>query len=193
MNKLFERFYNIIKKCGMVAILACVSLLTACENSDVAPDITTTEAASYEEVRPSGEKITCNADELIQTAFFQFSISKPQYERYLTIGDELFEIHDGYTFAICDVTITNTGEQAITMFLDDFRVTWKEDVSDYGYGYSTMQDDSYMEDEFVIEAGATIEKKIMFKVPKDSEVTLYYEECYADDFIGNRYEMILQP
>lgn len=193
MNRWLVRIHNFIHVVVFVSCFFGLCLLTACNQNEEVLVVNTTEATTYEEVRPTGQTIACNYDEKIQTAFFEFSVGKPIYETYLTIGDELFEIHDGYAFAICDVSITNTGEEAITIYLDDFRVTWKDDVSDYGYGSSTMLDDAFMEDECIIQAGETIEKKIMFKVPKDPQVTLYYEECYADDFIGNRYTITLQP
>lgn len=193
MNRWRIATNNIIRRSWLFCCIFGLFMLTACYANNDVPEVTTTEATTYEETRASGEIIACHFEENIQTAFFQFKVGTPAYNTYLTIGEELFEIHDGYTFAVCDISITNTGEQDITMFLDDFRVTWKDDVSDYGYGYSTMLDDAYMNDEFVVEPGKTIEKKIMFKVPKDPEVTLYYEECYADDFIGNRYTITLQP
>ncbi len=194
MNQNNSWHKNRIHRSLVLFSLLLVCGLTGCDKETMSENATTTEAVStYQEMRPTGETVVYQYNENVNTAFFEFSVGNPQYERYMTIGEELFEIHEGYVFAICDFTITNTMDESITMFLDDFRVTWKEGSSDYGYGFSTVGDDAYMEDTFTIAPSETIEKKIMFKVPKDEIVTLYYEECYADDFIGNRYTMKMQP
>lgn len=176
-------------KSSCMLICAFLFLLTGC--SGVQTDLTSVNDATteYVEERATGDVIFGAIKENIHTAFLDFQLLSVSTEDYYTIEDEVYGIEDGYQFLICQLSMTNTTSQDIEMYVDDFLICWEDDKVDYGYGYTDIKEDGYMEDSFVLHCGDTVERKLMFQVPAADSYTLIYDEFYADGFQGNQYQV----
>ena len=175
---------------GVACVLAgaFLFLLTGC-NRAVTTSGSVENTTEYVETRPAGEQFIGAIKEDMHTAFFDFRLESCSAKTYFDIGDQVYQMEDAYQFLVAKLIITNTLEQDIEMFLDDFLITWDEETMDYGYGLSYTGKDGYMEDTVTIGTGETIERKILFKVPKAESYILIYDEFYEDGYQGNSYRV----
>lgn len=175
---------------GVTCMLAgaFLFLLTGCNHT-----VTTSGGAEvtteYVEARPTGKQVTGAIKEDMHTAFFDFQLAGCSSRDYFDMGDQVYQMEEGYQFLVADLLITNTSAQDITMYLDDFLITWDGEAMDYGYGFTDTGTDGYMEDSIVVATGAAIERRVLFKVPVADSYTLIYDEFYEDGYQGNSYRV----
>lgn len=175
---------------GVACVLALtfLFLLTGCSNA-VTTSGKAEETTEYVETRPTGEHITGGMEENIHTAFFDFQLESCFAKDYFDMGEKVYQIEEGYRFLVAKLLIINTSKEDITMYIDDFLITWDGEKMDYGYGLHDTGQDGYMEDTLVIPPGEKMERKILFKVPVADTYTLIYDEFYEDGYQGNSYRV----
>lgn len=178
---------------GVACVLAgaFLFLLTGCSQT-VSTSGKVEETTAYVETRPTGEQVSGAMKEVMHTAFFDFQLESCSSKEYFDMGNQVYQLEEGYRFLVAKLLITNTSGQNIEMYIDDFLITWDGESMDYGYGLTDTGKDGYMEDTVTIAPGESIERKLMFKVPKADSYTLIYDEFYEDGFQGNSYRVVFE-
>lgn len=124
------------------------------------------------------------------TQWFDFTVDSvalaSQYETYIPQA--------GYMLLIADITITNTYDDILPMYLDDFQVQWGSDAPDaYGYGIESLNAEM-MPDYYELEIRDSITYTIVFEVPETNSgnYSISFQEYYADDTMGNLYFVLFK-
>lgn len=179
----------IVKGIACVLTGAFLFLLAGCNSVVPTSGEATTE---YVETRATGEQITGSIKENMHTAFFDFQLESCSSKEYFEMNNQVYEMEDGFQFLVAKLLITNTSEQDIPMYLDDFLITWDGETLDYGYGLTDTGKAGYMEDCVTVAPGETIERKLLFKVAEADSYTLIYDEFYEDGYQGNSYRVTFE-
>lgn len=127
--------------------------------------------------------VHATADETVHTALFDFEISNvAAVDSYLSLlpteGNQLVEM---------ELTVTNTGEDSLTMFAEDFQIQWGDGDDDYGVCLAAV-DDSMVPYTYTLEPGATYTGTMIAQVPAGTTaITIAYQETLASGREGTAY------
>ncbi|MBS4784683.1 MAG: DUF4352 domain-containing protein [Clostridiales bacterium] len=143
--------------------------------------------------RDYGEIYTIGQDDVMKSTFFDLKINS------VSTADEL----NGYVpneetdmFLILNVTVKNTFKSSdyapIPMYYSDFQLTY-DGLEEPWFPESKFTDGQF-EDEYELEYDKSATGDVVFVVAKDAQNAKFmYVEYWDDDFVGNTYEMTLNP
>ena len=124
--------------------------------------------------REYGEETTYSTEDTVQTAFFKVKVNS------VTTQDEIQGENDEYVpqdvahqFVVVNITVENTYEDfdSITMFCDDFELTWEQ-----------------LPDSYELKYGESKTGNLIFITPRNiKDYQMKYYEIWDDNFIGNTY------
>lgn len=136
--------------------------------------------------REYGQESVYSPDDTVKTAFFNVKVNN------ITTESEI----EGYVpedaahqFIVVNMTVENTYEDfdSITMFCDDFELTWDELE-----GETTFPEYQFYEqqlpDSYELKYGESKTGNLVFITPRNiTDYKLKYYEIWDDNFIGNTY------
>ncbi|MCE5196071.1 MAG: DUF4352 domain-containing protein [Negativicutes bacterium] len=164
------------RKFALLLLLTCL-FLTACQ--PVAPT----------EKRPGGKTITAAAEETIHTAFFAYSVDQVLVSR--TLHNYLPQAEDALLLSL-DLTVRNEGEEIVPMDYSDFLLLWQEGDQTVSAYPLQLFCDTQFPDSYRLAASEQRSGQLIYQVPKTIDrFILRYQEVYADDYLGNIYEVLL--
>lgn len=129
------------------------------------------------------EDVRATADETVHTALFDFEISNvAAVDSYLSIlpteGNQLVQM---------ELTVTNTGEDSLTMFAEDFQIQWGDGEEDYGVCLGAV-DDAMVPYSYTLEPSGTYTGTMVAQVPTGTtQLTVAYQEVLASGKDGAAY------
>lgn len=129
------------------------------------------------------ESVYAAPGDAVHTALFDFTISD------VTVVDSYSTLtpSDGHTLVQMDLTVTNTGEETLTMFAQDFQLQWGDGDEEFGTCLVAV-DTSMVPDSYTVEPGTTHEGLMVVEVPEGtSTITVAYQEQLANGDAGTAY------
>ncbi len=136
--------------------------------------------------REYGKEKTFSKDDTVETAFFKVKVNS------ITTEDEI----EGYVpedkahqFIVANITVENTYEdfESITMFCDDFELTW-ETLGDETTFPEYQFYEEQLPDSYELKYGESKTGNLIFITPRDmTDYRMKYYEVWDDNFIGNTY------
>ena len=162
------------KKIFLLMLCSCL-FLTACHT------------VTQEETRPSGQVIPAATEQAISTAFFTYSVdhvlSADTLQNYLP--------QDKETHFLClDLTIRNESPEIVPMDYSDFQLLWQENSETVSAYPLQLFCDTQLPDCYNLLAQEQRSGQLIYQVPQEiRSFMLRYQEIYADDYIGNTYEI----
>lgn len=167
--------------------LFCCSTLAACGNrADKNGSMIADDGRSY------GGVIKGEADEKIETAFFDVKVKEAvKYDTY-QFDDGLYQAEDGNTYLVVTLAIENTYDEDIPMSITDFTLDFDGNKSDdiiTGYGKAELNQENFMDNIFTLKQGESVTKSILFTVKNKKHYTLNYTEYYEDEFVGDSFSI----
>ena len=127
--------------------------------------------------------VQAGPDETVSTALFDFTVSEAQpLTEYPGV-----EIPEGERLISLMMTVTNTSEETLPLFAQDFQFQWGEEASAFGSCLDALDDQMmpYAQDLAPGESGGGL---VLVLVPQDcTALTVAYGEQYADGAAAGRY------
>ena len=162
---LSKKAFKFNKTLLCVLILAAALLLAGCGGSDTS--------------------VRAKADETVETALFDFACSDVKVED----SHDGIEVPDGQKLVSFLISITNTSDEAYSIFKDDFQLQWGDGDNDFGVGFSATEDDfTMLPDSTELLPDSSIMGRIYVAVPQDTTtLTVAYQEILEDGSNGNAY------
>lgn len=140
--------------------------------------------------REYGEEKTYSTEDTVQTAFFKVKVNS------VTTQDEIQGENDEYVpqdvahqFVVVNVTVENTYEDfdSITMFCDDFELTWEQLQGETTFPEYQMNEEQ-LPDSYELKYGESRTGNLIFITPRNiKDYQMKYYEIWDDNFIGNTY------
>ena len=120
----------------------------------------------------------------METYFFDFTVTNAYCSE--SYGDYVAD--DSKTFLVVNVTVRNTGENAITMYDTDFQARWgDEDEEEYSYPITAEYSDGLVDavrqfpEQYDLDGGKSRSGELVFMVPSGRKTyTLEYLELFVD-------------
>jgi hypothetical protein len=147
--------------------------------------VSSAKAVLQADGRAYDNEYSFDVGETTQTTWFTWLISSVR-----TTGDiDGYASGSGNKFVVLDITTTNTFEESLPMFSDDFTLRYTDEAGKLveTYPLEAFTDGMYPDD-FQQEIGETTNGFVVFEVPDtvDSAI-IYYLEIYEDEFEGDIY------
>lgn len=142
--------------------------------------------------RSYGGVIQVNQEQIAHTAFFDMEVTEVSKRETFSFQDGLYEPEEGNTYLVVTLSLNNTYKENLSMAITDFTLDYEgkdDELLVSGYGQNDFNDSTFMENLFTLKQGEAVTKSILFIVPDKNAYTLRYTEYYADDFVGNTYEI----
>lgn len=133
----------------------------------------------------SSEEIDVDIDQAVQTALFRYTVSD------VTTVDSYNSqsARDGYKLVQANLSVTNTEDDAVTMYAGVFRASWGDSESESTTCLTAISDEM-VPDSYILYPEATYHGIMIFEVPEDvSQLTIQYQESLPDQDIDNVYLM----
>ncbi len=178
-----------MKKTVLIVIMAFLCVFgTGCSSiQQKAKQIATDWKADGREY---GEETTYSTEDTVQTAFFKVKVNS------VTTQDEIQGENDEYVpqdvahqFVVVNITVENTYEDfdSITMFCDDFELTWEQLQGETTFPEYQMNDEQ-LPDSYELKYGESKTGNLIFITPRNiKDYQMKYYEIWEDNFIGNTY------
>ncbi len=116
------------------------------------------------------------------TAFFDFSVDSVKYVD--KFGDATPA--EGMMFIDATITLKNTMDEEITMFINEFQIDWGEGDEQWGFPMEGLA--GAAADEYSVKRGEKVTNHYVFEVEKDSkEFYISFLEYFADDTEGDLF------
>lgn len=129
------------------------------------------------------ESVYAAPGDAVHTALFDFTISD------VTVVDNYSSLApvDGYELVQMNLTVTNTGEEELTMFAQDFQLQWGDEEDEYCASLAAI-DSKMVPYSYTVQPGATYEGVMVAEIPEGtSVVTVAYQEQLANGDAGTAY------
>lgn len=140
--------------------------------------------------REYGKETTYTIEDTIQTAFFKVKVNS------VTTQDEIQGENDEYVpqdvahqFIVVNITVENTYDDfdSITMFCDDFELTWEQLEGETTFPEYQMNEEQ-LPDSYELKYGESKTGNLVFITPRNiKDYRMKYYEIWDDNFIGNTY------
>lgn len=147
---------------GLLASLLAVLILAGCSSQTV--------------VRES-------AGETVHTALFDFTVSD------ISVVDNynILVPTEGNKLVQMTLSVTNTGDEACTMFAEDFQLQWGDGDEDFGVCLAAVTDEM-VPYSYTLEPGESYAGVMVVMVPEDAgTLTVAYQETLASGEDGTAY------
>lgn len=127
--------------------------------------------------------VFATADETVHTALFDYAVSDVAVvDSYASLTPD-----DGDKLVTMDLTVTNTGDENLTMFAEDFQMQWGDGDEDFGTCLKSA-DDTMWPYAYTLQPGESYTGVMAVQVPADAtELTVAYQEMLANGKRGAAY------
>ena len=129
------------------------------------------------------ESVYAAPGDAVHTALFDFTISD------VTVVDNYSSLApvDGYELVQMNLTVTNTGEEELTMFAQDFQLQWGDGEQDFGTCLAAI-DEEMTPYAYTLEPGSSYDSVMVVQIPeKTDRLTVAYQEKLEDGENGTAY------
>lgn len=133
--------------------------------------------------RGGGRDVWAAAGQTVSTALFDFTIDGVQaVDAYAGLTPEA----DGLLVRM-DLTVTNTTDEALTMFAQDFQIQWGEGAEDFGCCLEAA-DETMVPYSYRVEPGGSHTGVMVVQVPAGTDgLIVAYQEMLASGEPGTAY------
>lgn len=152
-------------------------------DAEDANDVNNTDDADASDNEDSGEVHELAQNDVMHSVFFDLQVNSVETADAL----EEWVPHEGYTFLIVNVSITNTFGADIPMSYVDFPALWN-DGEDGTYPDSDFS--IAFPEQYVIAEGATETGNLIYSVPLDQdEVVIEYYDLFTNGTRGDTFNL----
>lgn len=143
-------------------------------------------------IRPEDGLAVGEIGNTMRTYWFDFSVNSA----YLCDSFSGHNAADGNNLLVVEITVTNTFDESLPMFDDDFWIEWGSD--DDAYAYPVENSESLSSDilpsEYYLTVGETEKGLLLFEVPDGySEFAIAYVEISDNDETGDFFVVYFEP